>query len=361
MLIFTPKAWHQIQLAVHHDTSKEVSGFGRTVLDPERDSIVVTDIFIPPQEIGGAHTDISGDQLTTWGEQLFAERKELLADWRLWWHSHQKMGVNPSGQDTITLRMLAQLFNGWAVGMVVNDRLESHIWVDVSVPTNVTYQMKHELDIAASPEWEDEVKTMMLNVKPKPYPHYFGPSSYPKAPMQGTNSHPTGGEESSKKAAYESFSVWAAKFPKDIGKPVKDMGKAAAKALRELVTDGIFVIIEDDGRPIHGTPDMRSAVEGKGRAAGKGGSFDASTGLITVSDNGEQVELLSKEDLADIAQSGLELPIWTHDRLHQFGQHITTCAHCLKEANLMKQGSRGWSRVVKERRLRRESSGKLLP
>ena len=353
MLIFAPKAWHQIQLAVHHDTSKEVSGFGRTVLDPERDAIVVTDIFIPPQEVAGAHTDISGDQLATWGEQLFAERKELLADWRLWWHSHQKMGVNPSGQDVTTLRMLAQLFNGWAVGMVVNDRLQSHIWVDVSVPTNVTYEMKHELDVAASPEWEDEVKTMMLNVKPKAYAYQVGQGYFPKAPIKGTNSHHIGGGESSK-AALESFSLWAGKFPKDVGKPVKDMSKAAAKALRELVTDGIFVIIEDDGRPIHGTLDMRSAVEGKGGAAGKGGSSDALTGLITVSDNGEQVELLSKEDLANMQQSGLELPTWTHDKLHQFGQHIHTCSHCLKEANLMRQGSRGWGRVVKERQARRE-------
>lgn len=130
MLHFPLESWLTVQAAVEFRKDKEVAFFGRAILDREAGRIVVDNILIPPQEIGSVSADVdvkAGDM--DWLVDQIIKRGLNPADYRFWGHSHAGMGTSPSGTDHSTLKELAEMFGGWAVGAVFNNKMECHGWL----------------------------------------------------------------------------------------------------------------------------------------------------------------------------------------------------------------------------------------
>src|SRR3989337_2802410 len=142
-LFITRKAGLLLRYAIEEQPDQEISGFGHTNL--EDGVIMMDDVYIPEQEVGGAHTDIDADRLMDFMIDL-ASKKQALTNWRVWWHSHAKMGVSPSNTDEDTLRVFADELlksggndrnNAWAMGLVGKGRRAYHCWAEFSHPFNV--------------------------------------------------------------------------------------------------------------------------------------------------------------------------------------------------------------------------------
>lgn len=191
MLILTPRVNMMLRYAAEFNPGLEVAGFGRTEIGEDGSTIIVSDIYIPPQEVKAAHADIKGpgeeggDGMLEAALQHFATHCRFCGgeqgerhnghdfagtawtDWRLWWHSHGKIAASPSGTDDNSLKMLAKWLDGWAVGLVINAAGERHAWAAVRTgPFNLLTQ---PLDVGYLREHNEELKQridlMMAEVK----------------------------------------------------------------------------------------------------------------------------------------------------------------------------------------------------
>ncbi|KKN72505.1 hypothetical protein LCGC14_0410090 [marine sediment metagenome] len=164
MIVLRQKAAQMIRLAVKAEPTLEVSGFGKAHLEDGK--ITVTDIIIPPQEGGGAYTDIEKGNLRTTLIEI-ARKGHTLSDYPVWWHSHCGMTTHPSRQDDDTLELLAESVPdlGWFAGLVTNLRGEYYGWIDVEHPVGLFA----ELDVEAKGTFAShgvatQVKQMMKRV-----------------------------------------------------------------------------------------------------------------------------------------------------------------------------------------------------
>jgi hypothetical protein len=58
-----------------------------------------------------------------------------MARWRLWWHTHPRMGASYSGTDEDTLEMLAaEMEDGYFLGMVINTALSTKCYYAQTTP-----------------------------------------------------------------------------------------------------------------------------------------------------------------------------------------------------------------------------------
>jgi hypothetical protein len=165
----TERAAAMIRLAALTDPTLEVGGFGHTVLLDDS-TVLVDDIIIPPHEVGSAHAEMAIDDVEALA-QVLAARGEVLADWRLWWHSHAKMKAFVSSTDEPTLWELAEMFGGWAVGLVTNADGEYHGWLDVTEPFRLTLtQCAVVIERPDDePELVEQVAEMMRGVTKRTY------------------------------------------------------------------------------------------------------------------------------------------------------------------------------------------------
>ena len=157
--------------AARHDKTLEVGGFARATIDLERNDIVVDDVLIPPQEIGGAHADMEEDDLLWLGAQVVS-RGEHLKDWLVWWHSHAGMSTGPSQTDHDTLITLAKQSRAhYAVGLVVNAKGESTAWWVFESPMFPGVYIEQTLNVDVeeklAPEIQDYIDHMMEHVVKK--------------------------------------------------------------------------------------------------------------------------------------------------------------------------------------------------
>ena len=160
----TADAALKLRYAVQHTPGMEVGGFGRTVVN-DRQEVIVTDIIVPPQIAGSAHTDIEVQDL----DELLAflaRRGESLADWRLWWHSHGRMGAFASGQDVSTLDMLASHL-GWFAGIVTNVEGKFYSWMSFSVPPmlRTSFQIELKIESYENEDLKREIDEQMKRVE----------------------------------------------------------------------------------------------------------------------------------------------------------------------------------------------------
>lgn len=216
MLLVTHDVMLMLKYAVMHNPDLEVGGFGRTTLLQNGD-ILVSDIYIPPQTVESGHTDIKGpleaggeDMLgnarryfathcTTCGVDIFEHEQAVVdedgvmqghspragsqLDWRLWWHSHGKLGSNFASQtDHQTLFGMARECEGWAVGLVVGVGRDRYTWiagVDQSRPAMPKdlnawpTQFEKDIEYGELSNEDDELKAyvadMMQKVQRKTY------------------------------------------------------------------------------------------------------------------------------------------------------------------------------------------------
>lgn len=90
-VLYTPTAWHKIVKAIHI-CSDEVGWLG--LVDEIQGGYLITDIFVPPQTVHGAETDIEPDAMAALMHEL-----DYPDNLYYWGHSHVNMAVGPSGQD----------------------------------------------------------------------------------------------------------------------------------------------------------------------------------------------------------------------------------------------------------------------
>lgn len=173
-----------INRAANHNKSLEVGGFGHLMQVDDGQDIIIDDIYIPPQIVQGAHTDIDVEGL----DALMAHAASLgqtVDEWRLWWHSHANMGAFASGQDEQTLFQQAEWFDSWAIGLTVNTKGERFAWINTHLPFRM---MMKDLPVGVyypMPDTRDEyIDGLMKEVKARTY---SGPSN-PTA-GRGTGSH----------------------------------------------------------------------------------------------------------------------------------------------------------------------------
>ena len=111
---------------------QEISGLG---LIRREDMLFFCDeVILVKQEVGASHTDITPDGLAETLTRIGQERPDTWGHWKLWWHSHNKMGTTFSTQDEDTLRELARVSGDWFFGLVVNKRGDSQFYVATCEP-----------------------------------------------------------------------------------------------------------------------------------------------------------------------------------------------------------------------------------
>lgn len=164
-LVITELARTKMHYACNYDKGKEVSWFGKARIEDQH--VVLEDIYIPPQEVGGAHIEITTDDLAAFWTDLIS-RGESPKDWPIWCHSHAGMQTSPSGTDTNTLEVLAEQFGGWAMGLVTNHRGEYTAWLALSKPFNMRADVKIHAVPVKNRKVADEIeKAMKENVHVK--------------------------------------------------------------------------------------------------------------------------------------------------------------------------------------------------
>ena len=169
MIYLSDRANFMIRYAAEEAKPKEIMGMGKCLIDSDED-VMISDILIPKQEVGGAHADFEGDDLANLMIQL-ADREETLADWRCWWHSHVGMSPTPSPTDVDTLWGLAKELDSWAVGVIIGSNGTSyHGWINTINPLPMTMTLKVDTLIPESEAIREEVrKVIKENVTEKTY------------------------------------------------------------------------------------------------------------------------------------------------------------------------------------------------
>lgn len=103
--IFLPQHVYHKMLAYAKVCDGEISGWGKTKVTKKKDEtithVTVVDIRIFKQVCNAGHTSLDGDMLTKFYVEL-SKQGENMADWNLWWHSHNDFGVFFSGEDDDT-------------------------------------------------------------------------------------------------------------------------------------------------------------------------------------------------------------------------------------------------------------------
>lgn len=96
-VMYTTEAWQTIRYIVAH-CSAEVGWLGLVEYYEDSNVYLVTDIFVPPQEVTGTTTEIESDAMAALANDLLDQGLDT-SKLYYWGHSHVNMGVSPSGQD----------------------------------------------------------------------------------------------------------------------------------------------------------------------------------------------------------------------------------------------------------------------
>lgn len=93
---YTTDAWTTITYIVH--ACKDEVGWLGLVDTLESGDYLVTDIYVPQQEVSGATTEIEADAMSDLAMEILEAGKDP-SKLFYWGHSHVNMAVSPSGQD----------------------------------------------------------------------------------------------------------------------------------------------------------------------------------------------------------------------------------------------------------------------
>jgi proteasome lid subunit RPN8/RPN11 len=126
----------------------EVAGFARA--HAADGVIIVDDVLVPPQDVGGAHADVEVEDLD-WLMSTVLARGEQPKEWFVWWHSHVNMSTSPSSTDHNTLTELAkQARAGFAIGLVINIKGEATGWAVYESPMMKGHYVEQSLPVELS-------------------------------------------------------------------------------------------------------------------------------------------------------------------------------------------------------------------
>lgn len=164
-LLLTPHVEQMLKLAVKAQPNLEIGGFAKVEL-AEKETIILTDLIIPPQQVSG--TAVHFDESTfEWLMMELAKQGETMSDWRCWWHSHSHMEAFCSARDDDTLTNLTSIFkDNWAIALVTNVKGQYYCEVEAQAkpwPLKVTAIPVQQVE-QTPPELSARVEEMMKHV-----------------------------------------------------------------------------------------------------------------------------------------------------------------------------------------------------
>lgn len=136
-IIFTKEAGDKMWQYVFA-VKTEISGYGKVRQNDDGD-FVVEDVAIYEQVVTGTETHISGASVAKFAHELHL-RNESTEMWKLWWHSHNTMGVFWSETDRIAMSKGNNYGRDYLLSVVVNFKREVLGCVDLYEP------FRHTLD-----------------------------------------------------------------------------------------------------------------------------------------------------------------------------------------------------------------------
>lgn len=182
MTIYIPiYVYCQIQELVRN-CEFEISWIGK--IRQFEDGFIIEKIKLIQQEVSPVSTILRATDLGTAYQEIITEEGSLTG-WKLWGHSHAKMGVFWSGTDVATIMDFDNetTNNNWFLSIEFNHKMEWLCRLDVFTPTHLTKHIGHlEIVGIESQEISDYCKTEIANkvyvkkvreVEPEPAPPKF--------------------------------------------------------------------------------------------------------------------------------------------------------------------------------------------
>lgn len=176
-VIFTKMAWEKMQLLVK-EFDKEVAWHGIAERCEEKDTYLISDILVYPQEVTGS--TVTTDQ-SKYEEWLMSHDDDVFNKIRMQGHSHVNMAVSPSSVDlSLYERLLDQLSSDmFYIFMIWNKRGEKTVKIydireNILFETaDVTVTIKGMEDMT---EFLEDAKELVVT---KTYNYGYGTDAYP--------------------------------------------------------------------------------------------------------------------------------------------------------------------------------------
>lgn len=176
-VIFTKMAWEKMQLLVK-EFDKEVAWHGIAERCEEKDTYLISDILVYPQEVTGS--TVTTDQ-SKYEEWLMSHDDDVFNKIRMQGHSHVNMSVSPSSVDlSLYERLLDQLSSDmFYIFMIWNKRGEKTVKIydireNILFETaDVTVTIKGMEDMT---EFLEDAKELVVT---KTYNYGYGTGAYP--------------------------------------------------------------------------------------------------------------------------------------------------------------------------------------
>lgn len=167
----------KMDIIVEEGHGRDEVAFLGTVERTGRD-FLVTDLFIPKQEVHAATCEITPEGLLELANNLTADQFNKL---RIWGHSHVDMGTSPSGQDQDQMKALAQNCNDFFIRVIANKKHEVtfdiFIYDQDILVSDAQWELVHGIDDCAM---RASIKADLAD-KVKPFTYattYVGGSQY---------------------------------------------------------------------------------------------------------------------------------------------------------------------------------------
>jgi hypothetical protein len=121
-VLMTLHAKRKMDLIIHSVTT-EIGwlGFVERLADSE---YLVTDVFIPKQEVNGGTCEITEEGLVEMANEILDGEDGVVKmnQLRLWGHSHANMGTSPSGQDSDQMKIFTKNVDDFFIRLIANKR-----------------------------------------------------------------------------------------------------------------------------------------------------------------------------------------------------------------------------------------------
>jgi len=151
------------------NTELEISGLGKVRSEYINGETIfyVEDIRIFKQKVSGANTVLNRTDLGKFFSDLLS-KGEKMSDWKLWWHSHNRMGAFFSGIDTATIEEWDSEMDShnYIISLVTNHKGDNLCRVDLFAPFRYEFdQVEFEVDLGDKEMKEEIIKEIKEKVR----------------------------------------------------------------------------------------------------------------------------------------------------------------------------------------------------
>lgn len=158
-------------MAVEDRAPDEVGWLG-TAMQLDDGTFLIEDIFILEQEVTGTVTEITNAGLAKFMRRIMSQPNgaEIWNKIQYWGHSHDDMGVSPSGQDNNQMDLFAKSGHSWFIRSICNSKgdmkidlyffNEEEVWI---IFPNIEWEVVQQVDASVraqvDAEFEANVRT----------------------------------------------------------------------------------------------------------------------------------------------------------------------------------------------------------